>query len=84
MSEDENKEARYELRARCLDIWLKITEQQPLATFQLVDGSNVTAVLKSTHAQETHYRVGKLNTPIGQYPEALLRHDDVQSISLTL
>jgi hypothetical protein len=38
MSEDENKEMRYQLRARCLDIWLKITEQQPSATFHLVDG----------------------------------------------
>ncbi|KAJ3070761.1 hypothetical protein HDU98_006219 [Podochytrium sp. JEL0797] len=75
-----DEQLRTEMRQDFLQFWISIAHKKPEATFHLYKNTNATGTLAGIDATHAFCNVNDLKTPIGTYPEATLRVNDLQQI----
>ncbi|KAK9700774.1 hypothetical protein K7432_012033 [Basidiobolus ranarum] len=75
---DEELVALSKLRERTLLFWLATKKLQPETKFHLFERNIATGQLQCTDAEESHFHVKNLQTPLGIYPNVLIRSSDVE------
>ncbi|ORY05365.1 hypothetical protein K493DRAFT_404393 [Basidiobolus meristosporus CBS 931.73] len=81
---DMESQALSKLRERTLLFWLSVRKSQPETEFHLFEKNTANGQLQGTDAEERYFHVKSLHTPVGVYPNVLIRSTDVEYLEINL
>ncbi|KAJ5071070.1 gem-associated protein [Anaeramoeba ignava] len=72
---EKEKEMNYLLRKKSLQFW-KFVENSKVE-IEMIEGTKTNGMFRLSNGNQTEFQISELETPIGIYPEAIVRSEDI-------